>query len=83
MEISIPQQVEDQLEEGERVVGFMMTLFQEQIFFTKRGCSTESGCSNFLFHEGRDNFSRLDVDQIRAASLTKHELLFVRSFLWN
>lgn len=83
MEIQIPQQVEDQLEEGERVVGFMKNLFQQRVFFVKRGCSTEDGCSNFLFHEGRDNFSRLDVNQIRAASLTKHELLFVASFHWN
>jgi hypothetical protein len=82
MEISIPQQVEDQLDEGERVVGYMTNLFQQTLVFTKKGCSTEEGCSNFIYHEGH-SYEKMPVKRMRASLFTPHEILFIRSFLWN
>jgi hypothetical protein len=83
MEIPVPQQVEEQLQDGERIVGYMTNLFNERIFFTKQGCSTQGGCANYVFHEGKDDFSRIDWNNIKASSFTKHELSFIVAFNWN
>jgi hypothetical protein len=82
MHIEIPREVEGQMEDGERLVGYFKNLFNEELFFTKFGCHTTDGCRNYIYRSEL-NYSRELVDQEIIDDLGKYQKRFVGSFLWN
>lgn len=82
MYIEIPEQVFEQMDSDERVVGYMMTLFKGILVFTKKGCSSREGCVNFLYNS-ENNFKKQDVVSIDPSDLERYEKHFISAFLWN
>lgn len=80
--IDIPREVTDQMEDGERLVGYFKNLFNEEMFFTKFGCHTTEGCRNYIYRSEcdyvKEKVSDLDPDEIE-----KYEKRFISAFLWN
>ena len=82
MYIEVPEKVTDQIEDGERLVGYMKNLFGEELYFTKLGCHTVGGCQNYLYSSERD-YIKEAVSEMDTDDLDKYQKRFVSSFLWN
>ena len=80
--MEIPKQVLSQMEDGERLVGYMKNLWLEEIYFTKFGCHTTEGCRNYIYRSEL-NYSKEDVSEIDPDDLEKYQKRFVSAFLWN
>ena len=81
-DIVVPKEVTRQMENYERVVGYMKTLFDDEIFFTKKGCSSKDGCNNFIYHSD-EGYKKQSVVELSPSDLNIRERHFVQSFLWN
>jgi hypothetical protein len=82
MTIDVPEEVSKQMEEGERIVGYMKTLYKEVLVFTKAGCGTKDGCRNYLYRS-EEGYKKEKAALLRSSDLEKHERGFVSAFLWD
>jgi hypothetical protein len=82
MKNPIPQEVINQMDDNERVVGHMVNLFKETLVFTKKGCNTKDGCTNFLYQSEND-YEKLPMTKLNLKELSQYERHFVSAFLWN
>jgi hypothetical protein len=82
MKIDVPEEMLNNMSEGERVVGYMSTLWKTHIFLTKLGCSTKEGCQNILYRSANE-YEREEVSKLYSSDLDKHEKSFISAFLWN
>jgi hypothetical protein len=82
MNIDVPREVAEQMEDGERLVGYFKNLFNEEMFFTKFGCHTTEGCRNYIYRSEL-NYSRELFDAELMHDLGKYQRRFVTAFLWN
>jgi len=80
--IDVPMEVGGQMEEGERIVGYMKNLFLEEMFLTKFGCHTTEGCRNYIYRSEL-NYSKELVTQDVIDDLGKYQKRFIGAFLWN
>ena len=80
--MNIPKKVQEQFEDGERLVGYMKNLYNEELYFTKKGCHTKEGCQNYVYSSERD-FTKEALVSIDPDDLDKYQKRFVSSFLWN
>jgi hypothetical protein len=81
-DIQIPDEVDDEMEDGERVVGYFKNMYLEQTFFTKFGCHTTEGCRNYIYRSEND-YVKEEVSKIDPTDLEKYEKHFIQAFLWN
>ena len=80
--MEIPQRIAEQMEDGERLVGYMKNLYGEELYFTKFGCHTTEGCRNYIYSSERD-YVKEAVSGMDTDDLDKYQKRFVSSFLWN
>ena len=81
MGLKIPQEVIDNMEEGERVVGYTETVFKGTIVMTKKGCGTEAGCTNYMYHSDF-NYKRTNLSEVKSSTVSTSEGMFLASFIW-
>jgi|APSaa5957512535_1039671.scaffolds.fasta_scaffold61832_2 hypothetical protein len=82
MSIDIPSDMQTNMEDGERIVGYMKNLYEETIFLTKLGCVSRKGCINIIYRSEND-YEREIVSELSSSDVEKYEKMFISAFLWN
>ena len=80
--INLPEQIINNMKEGERVVGYMKTLWGNHLFLMKQGCQTKSGCKNIIYRSEND-YEREELSKLDPSDLEKYEKMFISAFFWN